>query len=292
MKPPAALATLGGSTIAAAAGIDPYCSRVELYYRLRGELPGPDNDALWWGRAIQPLIFERLRLSGVAAYETPDVELRAPRCKWLVGHPDGFTADGLVVEAKVTRRDLYRSDEGLPVTWLAQVQTYMRLSASEKALVAVYVGTGRLDLRYVDYDARAASQLVEMAADFMALVRKGEPPAPDGSKSARDTLSYIFPEHAPAASYTLGRHEWQLAKELRARREQRDEVERQVRELENRVKAAAGDAELILTPHGTTFATWRTVQSQRLDVAAIRNDAPDIYARFTRPQTTRRFVLQ
>jgi predicted phage-related endonuclease len=281
---------IGGSTIAAAAGIDPYLSRYALWARLKGLVPDDDAERLWWGTHVQPLIFEALKERGYYVADW-NHEFTDPERPWLVGHPDGWEYDGgmrrvAVVEAKLTART-----DTIPVPWQAQVQTYMRLAQVERAILAVNVGGTRLDVHEIAYDERAAERLVELAEEFMGYVERDEPPPPDGSESTRTALGYVYPKHTPGATYTLTADEWQLAKELRARREQRKAVEEQERELENRLKAAAGDAELILTPHDTTFATWSTVATRRVDVKALRAARPDIAEEFTVETTTRRFAI-
>lgn len=289
MSRPAAI--IGGSTIAAAAGIDPWCSRVELFYRLRGVIVEPENEAMTWGKAIEPAIFERLAADGIDCRAGRGVELRDPARQWLVGHPDGIAADGRIVEAKLTAGHAYRTDAPLPIGWQAQAQTYMRLSGAERAVVAVLVAGTRLDVRELAYNADAAELLVERAAELVAMVERGEPPAPDGSESARDTLAAVYGAQEEGTTLTLSAEGWSRLKLLRLLREQRKEVERQEQECENALKAEMGEAETLLSPHGTTVAHWKAVTSRRLDTAALKAARPDIYTEYLTESTTRRFTL-
>ena len=287
---------LGGSTIAAAAGIDPWCSRVELFYRLKGELPGPEGEQLEWGRRVQPLIFEALRERGYDAYETTALELISDDLPWLVGHPDGIVpipgqADDAVVEAKLTGGHGYRKGDALPLNWQAQVQTYMHLGQVERAIVAVCVAGIRLDVHEVTYDERAVSLLLELAAGFVEHVRKGEAPPPDGSDSAREALALRFPRQEPGRRYRLTGFEWETAKQLRLLREQQRETERQIVELENRVKACDPEAETFIDPFDNTYATWKEVASRKLDTRLLREERPELADLFTRETTYRRFLI-
>jgi predicted phage-related endonuclease len=272
---------LGGSTIAAAAGIDPWCSR--------GELPEPEGEQLEWGRRVQPLIFEALRERIVYAVETPGVELVDERWPWLVGHPDGVSHNDTIVEAKLTGGHGYRKGGGLPLNWQAQVQTYMRLGDVDRALVAVLVSGIRLDVHEVVRDDRATDLLFELAEGFVHLLRSGEVPSPDGSESAREALALRFPRQEPGKTYRLTGFEWETAKNLRLLREQRDEVERQITELENRVKVACPEAETLIDPYDNTFATWKEVTQRRLDGKALAERQPELHAAYTRETSYRRF---
>lgn len=292
---------LGGSTIAAAAGIDPWCSRVELFYRLRGELPEPDGEQLEWGRRVQPLIFEALRARGVAAQETPGIELADEALPWLVGHPDGivgtsmrrpgaFLADA-IVEAKLTGGYGYRKQDVLPLGWQAQAQTYMRLGQMERTLVAVCVAGIRLDVHELVYDERAADLLIEAADQFVGYLRSGVAPPPDGSASARSALLGRFPRQEPGRVYRLTGFEWDMAKTLRLLREQKTAVEKQIAELENRIKACDPEAETFIDPYDNTFATWKEVTSRRLDQTLLKTERPELADLFTRETTQRRFLI-
>jgi predicted phage-related endonuclease len=289
---------LGGSTIAAAAGIDPWCSQVELFYRLRGELPEPESEAMEWGTRMQPLIFDALRERGITARETPGFELHDDSLPWLVGHPDGLAnvsdhayRGDAIVEAKLTGGYGYRRGDGLPLNWQAQVQTYMRLGHVERALVAVLTAGIRLDVHEVAYDERAADLLFELAAGFVDALRRGRCPSPDGSPSAREALVGRFPRQEPGRVYRLTGDEWETAKRLRLLREQQREVERQITQLENRVKACDPEAETFIDPFDGTYATWKAVGTRRIDTKLLKQARPEIAAESTRETTQRRFTI-
>lgn len=289
---------IGGSTIAAAAGIDPWCSQVELFYRLRGELPEPEGEAMEWGRRVQPLIFEALRELGYDARETPGMEVVAPALPWLVGHPDGFVipegaaeGDIDVCEVKLTGGYGYRRGDALPLHWQAQVQTYMRLGHVDRAIVAVLVGGIRLDVHEVARDDRATDLLIELAADFVEHLRRGACPSPDGSLSAREALTDRFPRQEPGRVYRLTGFEWETAKQLRLLRAQAKEVERQITKLENRVKLCDPEAETFIDPFDQPYATWKEVKARRLDTKLFQSERPELADLFTRETTSRRFTI-
>src|SRR6185503_13307523 len=83
---------LGGSTIAAAAGIVPYCSPIGLWLELTGKLQREESEPMRIGKVLEPAIFTLFRQDGYDVTRTPDAELRDPALPWLVGHPDGFGA--------------------------------------------------------------------------------------------------------------------------------------------------------------------------------------------------------
>jgi predicted phage-related endonuclease len=79
--------------------------------------------------------------------------------------------------------------------------------------------------------------------------------------------------------------------DLRELRRMADELAGEISALEDELKAhmtATGTDEIT----GTTFKiTWKTVTSSRLDSKALKAEAPDLWARFSKATTSRRFVV-
>lgn len=79
--------------------------------------------------------------------------------------------------------------------------------------------------------------------------------------------------------------------ELRELRRMADELAGEITAIEDEIKAsmtATGAEELA----GTTFKiTWKTVTSSRLDSKALKAAAPELYARFCKSTTSRRFCI-
>lgn len=79
--------------------------------------------------------------------------------------------------------------------------------------------------------------------------------------------------------------------ELRELRRMADELAGEIAALEDGLKAymKANDADEL---HGPTFRiTWKEVTSSRLDSKALKVAAPELWQRFSKQTTTRRFVL-
>lgn len=288
--------TLGGSVAAAAAGIDPYRSRVMLWAELTGRAARTDTEAMWWGRALEPVIDAAMSERGYEPMPAPD-GFTDPERPWLVGHPDGFVAlDGsrAVYERKTVGQWAHRangSGAAVPLPYQAQAQIYMHLTDCARTLVATLVGGQRLEVGTVERDERAIAGLLERMEDFRTHLRRDRPPAPDGSDSARAAVIALFPDAQESKVYRLTRDEWRDVRELRARREQREAIDWQIVELENRLKLAMGDAETAISPHDTDALHWRNQRVARVDVTALRTQRPELAAEYEKVTTTRRFTL-
>ena len=79
--------------------------------------------------------------------------------------------------------------------------------------------------------------------------------------------------------------------ELRELRRMADDLAAEIAALEDDLKAymAANNADEL---HGPSFKiTWKPITSSRLDSKALKTAAPELWERFTKTVTTRRFIL-
>lgn len=288
--------TLGGSSAAAAAGIDPYRSRVMLWLEVTGRVERPDAEAMRWGTLLERPIMEALADDGYEVTQPLDVMRGVcdPERAWLVGHPDGFVTldhDTALLEVKTAGPFAHKWDESAPLHYQAQCQVYMHLTGLRRALLACLVGGQRLVLQTIDRDDTAIGLLLDALEDFYGYVQRDEPPPPDGSDSARDALAAMYPKATAGLVHRLTAAEWEQVRELRARREQLAVVKAQVAELEAALKAAMGDAETALSPFDTEALHWRNVSRTAVDVARFKELRPELASLFTSTTESRRFTV-
>ena len=86
--------------------------------------------------------------------------------------------------------------------------------------------------------------------------------------------------------------------ELDAKVAELRELRRMAEELAAEITAAEDDLKAYMTAngadelHGSGFRiTWKTVTSSRLDGKALKEAAPELWQRFAKQSTTRRFIL-
>lgn len=280
---------LGGSTIAAAVGIDPYVSPIRLWLEMTGRIVREQSEAMALGKHLEPVIFDVLRERGYPCERTPHIELRDDAVPWLVGHPDGVRLDthgGGIVEAKATGRPT----DTLPVPHEAQVQTYMRLAGVDHALVA-QLGGLTFTVWEVDYNPHLWDVLHELAESFVAHVRSDTPPPPLGHSDDRAALGLTYADVTPGKrvretrDVRRARHE--LAVLLEAERRRSESIEH----LRATITAYMGDADTLVSAHDDVVATWKPVTSHRLDGKRLKAERPDVHATYTQPTHSRRFLL-
>lgn len=79
--------------------------------------------------------------------------------------------------------------------------------------------------------------------------------------------------------------------ELRELRRMADDLSAEISALEDDIKTHMEEQNTD-TINGADFKiTWKSITSSRLDSKALKAAAPDLWERFTKPITTRRFIV-
>lgn len=282
---------IGGSDIAAIAGLSPYRSALDVYLEKTGQAPAFEgNEATRWGSALEPLIAQRYaERMGREVYAPTSVAIH-PAHPWYRAHFDRLVrSPRLLLEIKTAgARQAHRwgtpgTDE-IPEEYLAQVHWYLPLLPEvEAAEVPVLIGGQDFRIYRVERNPTLSAELLEIGHRFWTdNVLKRVPPEVDGSESAAAWLARRFPRQSgpviPAFGPAL---DW-----ARLLRESRDAIARaqETKALaENKLKELIG---LAAGMEGPGFRiSWRErVGLPLVDWDAIAKEAgisPDLIQKHT-----------
>lgn len=292
--------TIGGSSAAAACGVDPYRSRIMLWAELTGRIEREESEAMRWGRVLQAPIIEELRLDGWDIHENT-LEVRDESRPWLTGHPDGYAyiaGEHGLLEIKTAGSWAGREwRDDVPIQYAAQVQHYLHLTGLDRALLACLVGGQRLVTRTLERDDAAIALLLELEEDFLGFVRADMPPPPDGSQSSAEALAALYPGHATETPghyigrVRLTREQMDWLRELKARKAQLAAVKEQASELENRLKAVMGNAAEAVGPSDDVVLCWTPTKRRALDTKLLQSERPELAELFMTETKARRFTV-
>lgn len=201
---------IGGSEVAAIAGESKYESAYSLWAKKLSKIPSnrEDNEPMYWGRALEPVIIDRFERDHAELTIYRDVGTWANKQHpHMLANPDALyrTADGElgVIEVKTAR---FADDwaEGVPRYYETQVQWYLATLGLNEAYVIVLISgsdyreyTIEADKTWQDYDQ-------ERVAEFMHCLERDEKPAWDGSEATLQTVRKQHPDIDSEASVELG----------------------------------------------------------------------------------------
>jgi len=265
---------LCASEWAAALGLSPFVSPMELWARKRRLLPEePDKHVFRRGRDYEAVILKWYREDhpGVEL-EPPGPTREHPKEGWIAGTADALASDAegnrWGVEAKTARSSREWGEPGtseVPQYYEVQCRLYMAIYDLPRWDLAV-------DLRDADEpgyytlrrDAQRERELIEQGRKFwFEHVQAGVPPEPVGVEGESRAIAALYPQHQPKLIPNTGEIE-ELAVGLRTDRELLALASQRVAATENKLKLLLGDAEGVEGPWGRI--TWRrTKDTERVD---------------------------
>lgn len=283
---------IGASELAAALGLSPWCTPLELFQRKRGELSPPEETRpMRFGNFAEQFILDEFQLAhpDLPLVRAPNTLRRGP----LLAHLDAWVPDVCNVQAKTARTRAGWGDSGsnsVPEYYLIQVQAEMLLANVHVSYMPVFFGGSEYDEFVVEADWELQEMIEDGAHSFWRRVQEGEPPEPVsyadvqarwGSKS---TANAVTADEQALSAITALRELTALSKELDDKIEFRRAI----------VMKHLGENDTLIDASGKVLATWKAAKpSLRFDSKTFQLEHADIYDQYLKPSdVSRRFLIK
>lgn len=291
---------IGGSEIAAVAGLSPYATPLDIYLRKVEPQPDVPNFHKERGTYLERgLIDWYADRKGFVVKPAPT--MRHPRHKHVLATPDAIVFDGSGRRTLEVKFPHWRSaDEWGPdgtdevhEMYVPQMMFEAACAETPLADAAAFIN-GDLRSYSVPFDEELSETLCELAERFWRdHVEKRVPPPIDGSKSYSDYLAKKFPR-STGYMRLAGAREEELAESLRDIRAEIDALETRKSEVENLLKDFIGDADGVEGPWGKI--TWKKPKDgTHVNWEALATElapSPDLIAKHTTiTPGSRRFIV-
>lgn len=293
---------IGGSDAAAAVGLSPYKSQLELWMEKTGrdaELskPDPDNttEPVYWGTLLEPI---------VAAAYTKQTGNRVRKVNAVLQHPDiPFMLANLdrevigvpgvrILECK-TAGDfgarLWR--EGVPEYIQLQVQHQLAVTGNQTADLAVLICGQSLEVHRIQRDDELIARLIPLEAKFWEYVTSDTPPPADGSESAERALRCLYPGNSSRVDFSNDRNLSATFADLVSLKHEIKIREECAELLKQTLLQAMGDASF--AQFETGIASFKhSKDSLGIDLKRLLAEHPELAAQYaiTKPGS-RRFLM-
>lgn len=198
---------IGSSDAAAACGLNPYMSILELWMIKTGRVQQNIDDEssghapLYWGKQLEPL---------VAEYYSMHTNHKVRRVNAVLQHPDPDKAfmlanldyavvgneDVQILECKTAGEHgakLWR--DGVPLYVLCQVQHQLAVTGKQAAHICVLLCGQETKIYKVSRNEALIEQIIQAERLFWECVENNVPPVVDASESAAKALQQLYPEH-------------------------------------------------------------------------------------------------
>jgi len=292
---------IGGSDALACLGLHPWASPYTVWADKRGLLPPiDDNEAMLWGRLLEPVIAEEFtRRTGIETWTCGT--LRSRERSWQLVNLDRLTGDDGILEIKST--SLYRAadwdDDQIADAAEAQIQHGLAVTGKAHGWAAVLIGGQRMEIRYAERNDKLISLLNEAEEELWELVVSGDAPALDGSDATLSALAHLYP-HGNGVGIDIDdatadalRTYVNYNQQLKTLTEAKDAIKATVCGLLGSALSGSHNGLEVVTWKNTgTFneaaftadypelAAEFTVKVERLDTKALQSARPDLYAAY------------
>jgi putative phage-type endonuclease len=179
---------IGASEIAAAAGLSPYQTPLELYLRKRGEIPPfQGNDATRMGTLLEPVVkSEFKRITGLIPIDESPAMYRSGLYEWMTATPDMIVTDSELAEVKTASWRMKSSwgdehSDAIPDQYLCQTQWQMAVMGMGFTSVHVPVLFDGFETRIyrVERNELMIGYLIEAGQELWERIQNGDPPEPN-----------------------------------------------------------------------------------------------------------------
>lgn len=293
---------IGGSDAAAAVGLNPYMSALELWLDKTGRaegMPRPDpadtTSPTYWGTLLEPIVAAVYTQQTGNKVRKVNAVLRHSSIPWMLANIDREVVgvpDVQILECKTAGEfgaRLWR--EGVPEYVQIQVQHQLAVTGKSAAHVAVLLCGQALEVHRIDRDDALSGRLIELEARFWRFVETDTPPPADGSESADRALRHLYPGNGETIDFSDDRLLSSTFADLvavRAEIETRQQLEAQLKQT---LQQAMGDATRAVFESGSV-SFKRSKDSSSVDLARLLTDHPEYEAQYaTSKRGSRRFLV-
>ncbi|WAL83705.1 YqaJ viral recombinase family protein [Pandoraea sp. XJJ-1] len=294
---------IGGSDAAAAVGLSPYMSRLELWMIKTGrdaDLPKPDpddtTDPVYWGTLLEPVVAAAYTKQTGRRVRRVNAVLRHPTVAWMLANIDREIVGApevSILECKTAGEfgaRLWR--DGVPEYVQLQVQHQLAVTGKLAADIAVLLCGQTLEVHRIVRDDALIARLIELEAAFWHYVQTDTPPPADGSASADRALRCLYPGTGGTVDFTDDRALSATFADLvsvRTEIESRQAVEAQLKQT---LAQAMGEADRAQFETGSV-SYKRSKDGTGIDLKRLLADQPELAIQYaiTKPGS-RRFLVQ
>jgi len=291
---------IGSSDAAAAVGLCPYKSPLELWAEKTARVPASDaepgmDDPRYWGTLLEPYVaVAYMQRTGLKVRKLNAV-LQHPTFSFMLANIDREivgSPEVQILECKTAGEFGSRLwKDGVPEYVQLQVQHQLAVTNKPAADVAVLLCGQALEVHRIERDEEVISRLVVLEAQFWEHVVNDTPPPADGSASAAKTLRQLYQGNDTSLNFTDDVALSDTFRELAALKDELEAKEQRLEGLKQALQQAMGDASRALFADGEV--TYRRAKdSTSFDTKQLSQDYPELATRYrvTKPGA-RRFVI-
>lgn len=287
---------IGGSEVAAILGISSYATPLQVWMRKKGLIPAIDQTSIMeFGNVFEPVMAEyftrktglKIRNIRQAFKSREHPYLRANIDRQILS--DGKQGTGVLELKTTTSYRLKNLETPYPEDWDYQIQHYLGITGYDYAYLFIYErDTCRFHepiriQRNEFWIRKTTRRLVEWWQKYMVNNQK---PAPVNGED----MLILYPESSDNSVTEATAENYEKYAKLLQVRSRKDELSVMEEYLKSYFKDHLKDSERMVRS-GQTLVSWKSTESNRFDTSRFKKQHPDLYKKFVKSVSTRRFTV-
>lgn len=284
---------IGGSDAGAVCGLNPYRTAMQVYQdKVSEEIEEVDNEAMRQGREFEDYVAKRfmeatgkkVRRANAMFYNEEYPFMLADVDRMVVGENAGLECK----TASPYMADKWK-DGNIPLSYQIQCYHYMAVSNADAWYLAVVIYGREFKYYKIERDEAVIADLIQIEKAFWENhVMKQQIPDPDGSKLADSVIAEYYKNSIADTIPLTGFNE-----KLERRQELSELIGRmdmEKKKIEQELKLYLGENER--AENEQFMVSWKSVQSNRLDEKRLKEEEPEIYEKYKKSVSSRRFTVK
>ena len=284
---------IGGSDAGAVCGLNPYRTAMQVYQdKVSEEVEEMDNEAMRQGREFEDYVAKRfmeatgkkVRRANAMFYNEENPFMLADVDRMVVGENAGLECK----TASPYMADKWK-DGNIPLSYQIQCYHYMAVCNADAWYLAVVIYGREFKYYKIERDEAVIADLIQIEKTFWENhVMKQQIPDPDGSKLADSVIAEYYKNSIADTIPLTGFNE-----KLERRQELSELIGRmdmEKKKIEQELKLYLGENER--AENEQFMVSWKSVQSNRLDEKRLKEEEPEIYEKYKKSVSSRRFTVK
>lgn len=235
------------------------------------------------GHEMEPFIAGRFeKRTGFKANDPGRFTIfRHPEIEWLfstldryVIHPEHGPIPLELKHVNGRFRNEWKDSDNPALKFDIQCQDQMEVTGTDYCYLAAWIGGDTLSVHLVKRNQRFIDAMIKELRKFWSYVERREMPPVDDSEATRAMLGLIFPKDT-GDEISLPENFIELDRELVEVKEKIKTLETRKDGIENKIKAAIGEATRGILPVGSY--SWKSQNRNSVDSEKLAQIAPEVY---------------
>jgi putative phage-type endonuclease len=288
---------LGGTDLAAIAGLNPYRTALDVYLdKTSDDISEETNAAMRWGNLLEDVVAKAYSEDTGQTIEIEPNTIYHPKYKFLGANIDRWVGDReYVLECKTagfTKAKEWgeQGTDQVPESYIIQCAFYASICNVPKVDIAVLIAGQDFRIYTYNRNKELEEKLIKIACNFWHNhIEKRIPPK---CVNTRDTFN-LFPEshHHEIVAESNILEKWE---QLKAAKEEESKIADTIEKLKTDIQEFMRDYDVLIDNQGNVIATWKnTAPKSLVDVKTFKEKYREIYEKCIKyGQQSRMFLVK